>query len=145
MKRTSIILPAAILNLAISIYPEIKDSKIVLRVDEGNSVQILSFLLEKDKNNKYLNIKKFARILREISLGNYNIDLYDREPPKAKNVTAMKFIGKINYRIACKEIFCENKKIVMVTLFHKKSSKGSNISKKDLALYKSIGDYEYVC
>lgn len=145
MKRNSIILPAAILNLAISIYPEIKDSKIVLRVDEDNSVQILSFLLEKDKDNKYLNIKKFARILREVAVGNYNIDIYDHEPPKGKNVTAMKFKGKLNYRIACKEIFCANKKVIMVTLFHKKSSKGSNISKKDLALYESIGDYEYEC
>ncbi len=145
MKRNSIIISKAILNLAINNYPEIKDSKIELRVDENNSNEILSFLLEKDKNNKYLNIKKFARILREVSLGKYNKDLYDHEPPKGKNVTAMKFKGKQNIRIVCKEILCENKKVVMVTSFHKKSTKGSNISKKDLALYVSIGDYEYEC
>jgi len=145
VKRNSIIIAEAILNIAISSYPEIKDSKIELRVDEDNSNDILSFLLEKDKNNKYLNIKKFARILREVSLGNYDEDLYGQEPPKGKNVTAMKFKGKQNYRIACKEIFCKNKKVIMVSLFHKKSTKGSNISKKDLALYESIGDYEYEC
>ncbi len=145
MKRNSIILPKTILNLTIQNYPEIKDSKIELRVDENNSNEILSFLLEKDKNNKYLNIKKFARILREVSLGKYNKDLYDHEPPKGKNVTAMKFKGKQNIRIICKEIFCDNKKVIMVTLFHKKSSKGKNISKKDLALYESIGEYEYEC
>ncbi|MFZ1288543.1 MAG: hypothetical protein WAR79_00515 [Melioribacteraceae bacterium] len=130
MKRNSIILSKAILNLAISVYPEIKDSKIEIRIDEKNAEGIISFLLLKDKKNKYLHIKKFARILREVALGNYNDDLYGKEPPKGKNVTAMKFIGKENIRIACKEIFCNSKKVIMVTLFHKKSTRGSNISKE---------------
>jgi len=145
VKRKSIIIPKIIFNFVIKNYPEIKVSNIELRIDESNSDKILSFLLAKDKRNKYLNIKKFARILREVLLGKNNKDLYDHEPPKGKNVTAMKFKGKQNIRIICKELFCGNKKIIMVTLFHKKSSKGNNISKKDLALYESIGDYDYEC
>jgi len=145
VKRDSIIIPKAILNLAISVYPEIKDSRVEIRIDENHSKEILIFLLARDRNNKYLNIKKFARILREVSLGKYEKELYDHEPPKGENVTAMKFKGKQNYRIVCKEIFCEHKKVVMVTLFHKKSSKGKNISRKDLAIYKSVGEYEYEC
>lgn len=145
MKRNSIIISNAILNLAIAAYPEIKDSRIEIRVDENNAEEILSFIIEKDKYGKYLHIKKFARILREVALGNYNEALYEHEPPKGKNVTAMKFKGMQNIRIVCKEIFCENKKVVMVTLFHKKSTKGKNISKRDLAIYKAVGGYEYDC
>lgn len=145
MKRNSIIITDAILNLAIGVYPEIKDSRIEIRIDENNAEDILSFLLKKNKNDKYLYLKKFARILREVICGNYNEDFYDNEPPKGKHVTAMKFKGKENIRIVCKEIFCENKKVIMVTYFHKKSSKGSNISKKDLAIYEAVGGYEYDC
>ena len=145
MIRKSRVIPNAIINLAASICPEIKDSKIELRVDEDNAEEILYFLLKQNRNKKYLHIKKFARILREVALGNYNDDLYGREPPKGKNVTSMKFTGSDNYRIGCKEIFCKNKKVIMVILFHKKSTKGSNISKKDLSKYKAIGGYEYEC
>jgi len=137
VKRKSRNIPNAIINLAEAIYPEIINSIIELRVDEKNAEEILQFLIN--------NHKKFARILREVVLGNYNYDLYDHEPPKGKNVTAMKFKGRENIRIVCKEIFCENKKVVMVTLFHKKSTKGKNISKRDSAIYKSVGEYEYEC
>ncbi|MCF6270996.1 MAG: hypothetical protein L3J41_14885 [Melioribacteraceae bacterium] len=145
MKRFSIIIPDAILNLAIVAYPEIQDSRVELRIDKNNAKEILSFLLEKDKNDKYLHLKKFARILREVALGNYDGDLYDHEPPKGKHVTAMKFKGKENIRIACKEIFCGSKKVIMVSLFHKKSTKGKKISKRDLAIYEAVGGYEYEC
>jgi hypothetical protein len=145
VKRISIIIPDAILNLAIAAYPEIQDARVELRIDEKNAEEILPFLLEKDKNGKFLRLKKFARILREVAIGNYNDDLYGKEPPVGKNVTAMKFKGKLNFRIACKDIFCEDKKVIMVTLFHKKSTKGKKISKKDLAIYEAIGGYEYEC
>jgi hypothetical protein len=145
VKRNSIILQNAILILAAKIYPEILDTKVELRIDEKNSEEILSFIVKQDNKGKYLHIKKFARILREIALGNYNDDLYRKEPPEGKNVTAMKLKGKENIRIVCKELFCENKKVVMVTYFHKKSTKGKNISKKDLAIYEAIGGYEYEC
>jgi hypothetical protein len=145
MKRNSIILSNALKNLAVSIYPEIKDSKVEIRIDEQNAEEILFFLLAK-KNDKYLHIKKFARILREVVLGNYPEALYGKEPPKGKNVTAMKFSKKQeNIRIVCKEIFCKNKKVIMVTKFHKKSTKGSNISKKDLPIFEAVGGYEYEC
>ena len=145
MKRNSIILPNAIKNLAISSYPEIKDSNVEIRVDEKNAEEILTYLSEK-KDDKLLHIKKFARILREVVLGNYPEDLYGKEPPKGKNVTAMKFSSKQeNIRIICKEIFCDDKKVIMVTKFHKKSTQGSNIKKKDLRKYEAVGGYEYEC
>jgi hypothetical protein len=137
VKRNSIILPNIYIENVKLSDPYINAENIEIRIDEKNALEILEFI------NK--NRKKFARILREVLLGSYYDDLYSREPPKGKNVTAMKFKGKQNIRIICKEMFCDSKKVVMVTLFHKKSSKGSNISKKDLALYTAIGEYEYEC
>ncbi len=144
MRRKSISLHSSLLSLVNAIYLELKTQNFELRIDEENAEKLLTFLLEK-KKGKYIRIKKFARILYEISQDRYNDDLYGNEPPKGKNITAMKFKGKENFRIVCKEIFCDNKKVIMVTVFHKKSSKGKNISKKDLEIYKAVGDYEYDC
>lgn len=137
MKRNSIILPQTFIENVKLFDPSINAGNIEIRIDEKNSIEILEFI----KNNH----KKFIRILREVLIGSYYEDLYGHEPPKGKNITAMKFKGKQNIRIICKEIFCNNKKVIMVTYFHKKSSKGSNISKKDLALYEAIGEYDYEC
>lgn len=137
MKRNSIILPQTLIEKIKTADPSINTENVEIRIDEKNALEILEFVKSKHK--------KFARILREVLLGTYYEDLYGHEPPKGKNVTAMKFKGKQNFRIVCKEIFCENKIVVMVALFHKKSSKGKNISKKDLPLYKAVGDYKYDC
>ena len=145
MKRNSIILPQEYLAFAIAQSPEINVSNIELRIDEQNLDDIVDFLTETDKNGRMIRQKKFARILREVLLGNYDDDLYGKEEvsSKAKNVTAMKFTGSNNYRIGCKEFFKENKKVVMITCFHKKSTKGSKNSKKEIAIYEAIGSYEY--
>lgn len=145
MKRNSIILPKEYLAYAKALYPEIDDSYVELRVDKENFSEIVNFLTETDKNGKLIRKKKFARILREVLLGNYDDDLYGREEvsTKAKNVTAMKFTGNNNYRIGCKEFFNGNKKVVMITSFHKKSTKGSKNSKREKAIYEAIGSYEY--
>ena len=145
MKRTSIILPKEYLVYAKELYPEINDANVELRIDKLKFDTIVDFLTETDKNGKLVRKKKFARILREVLLGNYNDDLYGKEEvsPIAKNVTAMKFTGSNNYRIGCKEFFEGNKKVVMITCFHKKSTKGKKNSKKEIAIYEAIGSYEY--
>jgi hypothetical protein len=87
--------------------------------------------------------KKFRRIVYEILKGRYKKDLYEKEEvsDKAKNLTGMKFKGKENLRIYCKEFFLTNKKIVMITILKKKVQKASN--KKIKNILESIGDYEY--
>jgi hypothetical protein len=52
----------------------------------------------------------------------------------------MKFKGKPNIRIACKEFFTDRKKIVMICLINKKSQANT---KKITRIYESIGSYEY--
>ncbi|MBU2492652.1 MAG: hypothetical protein KJ571_08520 [Bacteroidetes bacterium] len=145
MKRNSIILPEEFLESAKKLYPEIDAANVEIRIDEQNFDSIFNFLIESDKKGKLIRKKKFARILREILLGNYDDDLYGKEEvsSKAKNVTAMKFTGSNNYRIGCKEFFNGNKKVVMITAFHKKSTNGSKNSKKEIAIYEAIGSYEY--
>lgn len=145
MKRKSIILPSTFLNSAKKLYPEIDTANVEIRIDEQNFDDLVEFLTETDKNGKLVRQKKFSRILREVLLGNYDDALYGREEvsSKAKNVTAMKFTGSNNYRIGCKEFFKENKKIVMITCFHKKSTNGAKNSKKEIAIYEAIGSYEY--
>lgn len=145
MKRNSIILPKEYLQLFISEVPDLLESNIEIRIDEKNQDEILSFLFERDKKNKLKQSKKFKMILYYALKGLYNDKLYGKEPPDGKNVTAMKFTSSENYRIVCKELFCEHKKIIMVTLFYKKSTKGKNISKRDLEIYNSVGDYDYDC
>lgn len=145
MKRKSIILPSTFLNSAKKLYPEIDTANVEIRIDEQNFDDLVEFLTETDKNGKLVRQKKFSRILREVVLGNYDDALYGREEvsSKAKNVTAMKFTGSNNYRIGCKEFFKENKKVVMITCFHKKSTKGAKNSNKEIAIYEAIGSYEY--
>ena len=144
MKRKSKIIPKKFLDIFISELPELHNSKIELRIDEQNSEKILSFLKRKDKNGNLKNKKKFTRILYTALQGKYNRDIYSKEEVsnKAKNVTAMKFKGKENIRIGCKEIFCDGKKIIMVTEFYKKTQKNS---KREIAIYETIGGYEYEC
>lgn len=144
MVRKSRNLSKILLGDFFNLYPELKGSNIKIRIDERNANDIEDFLAEKDKTDKYLRKKKFNRILYTMLQGRYNSDLYDKEEvsEKAKNVTAMKFKGKQNYRIACKEIKCNHKTIIMVVNFHKKSQKNS---KKEIELYETVGGYEYEC
>ena len=122
MKRKSKLFP---IKTYLEEYPELNESKIEIRVDEENEKDILNFLVEKDKTGKIMRKKKFARILYEALKGRYNESLYDKEEvsPKAKNVTAMKFTGKSNFRIVCKKIQCKHKNIIMVVHFHKKTQR----------------------
>ena len=124
--------------------PELSESKVEIRIDDENEGDILNFLFEKNRDGKIIRKKKFTRILYEALKGRYNESLYDREEvsSKAKDVTAMKFIGKYNFRIVCKEINCGHKKIIMVVHFHKKNQKNS---KRDTTIYETVGGYDYEC
>ncbi len=110
------------------------EGNIELYVDDLNGDDILSVLES--------NEKKFRRILVQINSGIYNNDIYGREEvsKKAKNVTAIKFKGKSNERIYCKEFFQENKKVVMIIAIKKKSQKVNKELKK---LLETIGGYDY--
>jgi len=88
------------------------------------------------------NFKKFRRVVYEINKNHYNSDLYGKEDvsAKAKNVTAIKFKGKENIRIGCKEFFRNGKKVVMIVKIIKKSQKNDKKIKK---IYETIGGYDY--
>ncbi len=105
-------------------------------IDSENEAEIKEFL--EIKRNK----KKFRRQIYEICKNRYSKDLYDKEEvsDKANHVTALKFKGKENVRIGCKEFFKNGKKIVMIVKFIKKSQKNT---KKIKNIYETIGGYNY--
>jgi len=144
MLRNSKKIPIVFLEQYLDNFAELKGCNVELRIDSKNAKNIIDFLTEKDKEGKLIHKRRFQLILDTVLKGRYNNDLYGYEL-KEKNVTAMKFKGKLNFRIACKEIKCDNKTIVMVTNFHKKSTKGKKNSKKDLQIYNAVGEYEYDC
>ena len=88
------------------------------------------------------NLKKFRRVVYEICKNHYNSDLYGKEEvsAKARHVTAIKFKGKENVRIGCKEFFRNGKKVVMIVKIIKKSQKNDRKIKK---IYETIGGYDY--
>lgn len=88
------------------------------------------------------NLKKFRRVVYEMHKNHYNSDLYGKEEisEKTKNVTAIKFKGKENIRIGCKEFFRRGKKVVMIVKIIKKVQKND---KKLRNIYETIGGYDY--
>lgn len=117
--------------------PQLPKNNVELYVDLRNKDEIVDFLREKRK--------KARRIFYEIFSLRYNYDLYAKEEVsvKAKNITAMKFKGRDNERIYCKEYFIKEnnreKKVVMITLYVKKSQKGKKVKN----LIETIGGYNY--
>ena len=117
--------------------PQLLKNNVELYVDLRNKDEIVDFLREKRK--------KARRIFYEIFSLRYNYDLYAKEEvsKKALNITAMKFKGRGNERIYCKEYFIKEnnreKKVVMITLYVKKSQKGKKIKN----LIETIGGYNY--
>jgi len=105
-----------------------------LYVDQQNRREIEEVLRK--------NGDKFRRIMYQVCSNRYGDDLYGKEAvsKKAKDVTAMKFKGKENIRIGCKEFFKDGKKIVMIVKIIKKSQKNT---KKIKGIYESIGGYDY--
>jgi hypothetical protein len=108
-----------------------------LYIDEKECKKIVAFLK--------LNRKRFRFILYYILQGKYNESLYGKEnvSDKAKHITAMKFSGKLNSRIYCKEFFLlTGKKIIAIELLEHKNFQSANRKSLKPKL-ESIGGYTY--
>lgn len=108
-----------------------------LYVDSKNAKDIISFI----KNDK--NRSKLKRIAYVVNLGLQNKDLYGPEKvsDKAKDMMAMKFKGKPNSRIYCKEFKQGKRRIVMIQLLANKGmQKVDTKLKNQLETY---GEYDY--
>lgn len=125
-----------VIHLGVEGLEELGGSSVQVVVDAGFSKELLEILSDATIR------KKFRRILYVVLSNKYDEDLYGREEvsSRAKGVTAMKFKGKMNLRIYCKEIFKDGKKVVMVTACLKKTQK---VNKSLKTLLESIGGYEY--
>jgi len=108
----------------------------MLYVDRSEHEEITKFLTKKAVR------KKFRIIIRQIATGLYNPDLYDKEEVsgKAKDITAMKFKGKKNYRVYCKEFHDGKRRIVMIQLLWKKTQKNNKQLRSRLEY---LGGYHY--
>lgn len=125
-------------------FREYENVNVKLYADEAVFTKLLKFLLEEDENGKKIRRDRFRKILIEILNFRYNKDLYDkpRLSSKSKNVTIMKFKSHRghNWRILCKEMNYNGKKIVMITLIDKKTQE---IGKKQKTTMEAIGAYDY--
>lgn len=116
-----------------------EDGKRKIAVDEENGESIFEFLEEKKL------AKKFAMICELLIRGIKNTDLYGREEidTYSKGVTAIKFKGRQNTRIYCKELTTEDEVlIVIVSELHKKKKNQKNKSPEKSLIHK-VASYEY--
>lgn len=134
--RSAISFPAEVVEAVYQIDPTLAEMNVEVFVD-SEFLDDLAKLLADPKL-----AKKFRRILYVMLRASYDEDLYGREAvsDKAKFITAMKFKGKFNLRIYCKEFFRGGKKIVLIFAFHKKTQK---INKQLRDKLEAIGSYEY--
>jgi len=127
VKRTAIIIKSAI------------DGKRYIAVDTENYDKILQFLNERKL------IKKFELICNTILSGLKNSDLYDKEDinDKCKQVTAMKFKGRENARIYCKEVKQKNKTLIVITSELLPKKKNQKNLQKEINLIEKVAGYDY--
>lgn len=125
-----------VVPLGMEEVPELGHSGVRVVVDEAFVPELIQLLADPVLR------KKFRRILYVVLLGQYDEDLYGREEVsgKAKGVTAMKFKGKQNLRIYCKEVVQDGKKVVLVTALLKKTQK---VNKSLKTLLETIGGYQF--
>jgi hypothetical protein len=127
VKRTAKIIKSAI------------DGKRHIAVDTESYGEILQFLNERKL------VKKFELICYTILSGLKNPDLYDKEDinDKCKQVTAMKFKGKENARIYCKEVKQKNKTLIVVTSELLPKKKNQKNQQKEINLIEKVAGYDY--
>jgi len=115
------------------------DGKRHIAVDSENAGDILQFL----KENKL--IKKFELICTTILSGIRNSELYDKEDinDKCRSVTAMKFKGRQNARIYCKEVKQKNKTLIIVTSELLPKKKNQRNQQKEITLIEKVAGYDY--
>lgn len=125
-----------VVPLGMEEVPELSHSGVRVVVDEAFVPELITLLADPVIR------KKFRRILYVVLMGQYDEDLYGREEVsgKAKGVTAMKFKGKMNLRIYCKEVVQDGKKVVLVTALLKKTQK---VNKSLKTLLETIGGYQF--
>ena len=110
-----------------------------IAIDEKNASEIINFI---SQNNL---AKKFDLICGLILDGIRNTELYDKEDinTKCKNVTAIKFKGKLNARIYCQELKSKGKTLIVIAseLFESKKNQKNKSKEKNLII--KVGSYEY--
>lgn len=115
-----------------------------------NSLVEIYFDIENQKNFrkiaevlKQAGNKKVKRLIAVILKNEYHEQIYKREDD---NVTAIKLTAGTsknqNYRIYCKEIFKEGKKVVLITPYLKKVQKNQQ-DQTIINIIQSIKTYEY--
>jgi hypothetical protein len=116
-----------------------EDGKREIAVDAINAKYILQFLEDKKLG------KKFDLICRTILMGIKNTDLYDKENinDRCKNVTAMKFKGKLNARIYCIEQKQCDKTLVIIASELLESKKNQKNRQKENSLIEKVANYDY--
>lgn len=115
------------------------DGKRHIAVDKENAAEITEFLRSNNLS------KKFDLICSVILSGIKNPDLYDKEDinSKCKNVTAMKFKGKQNARIYCKEIKQKDKSLVIISSELLPKKKNQKNKEKENNLILKVAEYDY--
>lgn len=118
---------------------ESEDGKRQIAIDTKNASAIIEFIEQHRLN------KKFDLICRTILAGIKNTELYDKEDinNKCKTVTAMKFKGRLNTRIYCKEIKQKDRTLVVVASELHPSKKNRKNKAKETNLINKVGSYEY--
>jgi hypothetical protein len=88
-----------------------------------------------------LDPRKTRRALGLAIQGIHNGDLYGREDVsgKASNMFAIKYKGKLNDRIYCKEIDDGGRKIILITAYRKKGG----VNTKTKTIIEAAGKYVY--
>ena len=115
------------------------DGKRQIAIDEKNASEIIDFIRQNNLG------KKFDLICGLILDGIRNTELYDKEDisTKCKNVTAIKFKGKLNARIYCQELKSKGKTLIVIASELLESKKNQKNKSKEKNLINKVGSYEY--
>jgi hypothetical protein len=121
------------------VIKESLDGKRKIAIDIDNADDVATFL------KKYKLTKKFELICDVILNGIRNTDLYDKENinKRCKDVAAMKFKGRQNARIYCKEVKQEDKTLVIIAAELLEKKKNQKNKHTENTLINKVGTYVY--
>ncbi len=122
-----------------TVIKESLDGKRKIAIDIDNADDVTTFL------QKYKLTKKFDLICEVILKGIRNTDLYDKEDinKHCKDVAAMKFKGRQNARIYCKEVKQEDKTLVIIAAELLEKKKNQKNKHTENTLINKVGSYVY--
>lgn len=119
--------------------PELQNSIVDIYIDAENEKKFREIA----EVLKQAGAKKVKRLMAVILKNEYHEHIYKKEDGE---VTAIKLIagksGNQNYRIYCKEIFKEGKKVVLITPYIKKVQKNQQ-DQTIINIIKTIKTYDY--